>query len=105
MLSQRKGGRGQRPYLSEEAQQEVSREVSTGRFRTAEEVRDWIAAKYSVSYKRSGVYGLLYRLRCSPKVSRPVHARADTREQDSWKKHVPDSDRVGGLSGRSERPV
>ena len=72
MLSQRKGGRGQRPYLSEEAQQEVPREVSTGWFRTAEEVQDWIVAKYSVSYKRSGVYGLLYRLRCSPKVPHPI---------------------------------
>ena len=40
----RLGGHGQPAYLSAEAQAAVAETVATGRFRTAAEVGDWIAA-------------------------------------------------------------
>ncbi len=80
------GGKGQEPYLSDEAQGQVAEEVATGRFRTAGEIRDWIAEHYGVTYKMGGIYNLLHRLRCSPKVPRPMHAKADQEQQASWKK-------------------
>src|SRR5438067_1001447 len=82
----RLGGTGQAPFLSAEAQAQVADEVATGRFRTAAEIREWIRAQYGVTYTLGGVYSLLERLRCAPKVPRPVHAKADRAAQAAWKK-------------------
>ena len=82
----RAGGRGQPARLSPEQQAEVADQVATGRFRTGAEIRDWLAAEFGVEYKVSGVYDLLARLRCRPKVPRPLHAQADPGEQERWKK-------------------
>lgn len=80
------GGTGQAPFLTLEAQERVAAETATGRFRTAGEIRDWIAEQYTVTYTTAGVYSLLKRLRCAPKVPRPVHAKADRAAQEAWKK-------------------
>ena len=52
-------------------------EVGGGRFRTAGEIADWIESKYGVHYKGNSIYSLLQRLRCSPKVPRPRHEKAE----------------------------
>ena len=82
----RAGGHGQPARLSPAQQAELADQVATGRFRTAAEIRDWIAARYGVEYQVGGVYDLLERLRCRPKVPRPLHAKADPAEQERWKK-------------------
>lgn len=82
----RMGGAGQPAWLSPAQQEAVATEVATGRFRTAAELRDWIADHYGVEYTVAGVYGVLDRLRCAPKVPRPVHAKADREQQTAWKK-------------------
>ncbi len=82
------GGRGPQPWLSPEEEIQVSDAVATGRFQTAWEIRDWIAQQYGVSYTLGGVYSLLQRLKCSPKVPRPVHTKADPEGQAAWKKGV-----------------
>ena len=51
VLLHKMGGKGQEPFLSGEAQEQVAEEVATGRFRTASEIRDWIAEQYEVTYK------------------------------------------------------
>ena len=86
VVSHRMGGKGQEPFLTDEAQEQVAQEVGTGRFRTAGEIGDWIAEQYGVTYKIGGVYSLMHRLRCAPKVPRPVHAKTDQEQQASWKK-------------------
>jgi len=80
------GGKGQVPYLADEAEEHVAREVATGRFRTAGEIRDWIAEQYGVTYKTGSIYSLMHRLGCGPKVPRPIHAKADQEQQAAWKK-------------------
>ena len=95
VLSHKKGGRGTPRYLSTEEERGLAQEMSKGRFKTAGEIRDWIESEYEVSYKPGGVYSLLKRLGCSPKVPRAFHEKADLDVQRVWKKHVPDSDRVG----------
>jgi transposase len=89
------GGVGQPARLTAELQEAIATEVATGRFRTAAEIRDWIAEEYQVDYTVAGVYGLLDRLRGAPKVPRPVHAQADRAAQTAWKK--------GGSGRRSRR--
>ena len=86
VVSHKMGGKGQEPFLTDEAQEQVAEEVATGRFRAAGEIRDWIAEQYGVSYKIGGIYSLMHRLRCAPKVPRPIHAKADAEQQASWKK-------------------
>ena len=66
-MSHKKGGKGQEPFLTDEAQEQVAQEVGTGRFRTAGEIREWIAKQYGVTYKIGGIYSLMHRLRCRPK--------------------------------------
>ena len=51
VVSHKMGGKGQEPYLSDEGEEQVVSEVATGRFRTAGEIRDWIAEEYGVTYK------------------------------------------------------
>ena len=49
------GGMGKPRFLSTDEEQELTEEVSTGRFRTAGEIRDWIESEYGVSYKSGSV--------------------------------------------------
>ncbi len=80
------GGKGPQPFLSSEAQEQVGNTVATGQFRTAWEIRDWIAQQYGANYTVGGVYSLLKRLKCGPKIPRPVHAKTDRELQTAWKK-------------------
>jgi transposase len=97
LRAHRMGGTGQETFPSAEAEAEVAAEVATGRFRTGAEIGEWIRERYGVSYTLGGVYSLLKRLRCAPKVPRPLHAKADIERQDAWKK--------GGSSERWPRPA
>jgi hypothetical protein len=72
--------------LTVEQQEQVAGEVETGRFRNAVAIRTWVAETYGVTYSEGGMYGLLARLRCGPKVPRPLHEKAHLEEQEAWKK-------------------
>ncbi len=97
VLAHRQGGYGQPARLTAEQQAQLGDEVATGRFRTAAEIRAWIAERYGVTYRPGGVAGVLGRLHCHPKVPRPLHEKADLGAQAAWK---------GGASQRlSRRPA
>ena len=66
VLSHKKGGRGQAPFLSQQQELSLVEEVRSGRLATAGEIRKWIESSYGVSYKVGSVYTLLARLGCSP---------------------------------------
>jgi transposase len=95
VLSHRQGGVGQPSRLTAEQREAVAAEVASGRFATAAQIGAWIAEAFGVAYRPGGVYDLLGRLRCHPKVPRPLHERADLAAQAAWKK--------GGLATRSRR--
>lgn len=86
VLAHRHGGVGQPSRLTAEQQEQVAAEVATGRFRTAAEVGQWLTATFGVTYRPGGVQDLLGRLRCHPKVPRPLHEQADLAAQEAWKK-------------------
>jgi transposase len=79
------GGQGAPAFLTAEQRAELADEVASGRFRTAAEIRRWVAERWGVVYTEGGMYALLGRLRCAPKVPRPVHEKADPRAQARWK--------------------
>ena len=86
VLVHRQGGVGQPARLTAAQQEQVAAEVATGRFRTAAEIGQWLATTFGVSYQPGGVQHLLGRLRCHPKVPRPLHEQADLAAQERWKK-------------------
>ena len=85
-LAHHQGGRGQPSRLTADQQETLAQEVATGRFRTGAEIGGWITAQFGVRYRPGGVYDLLARLRCHPKVPRPLHEKADLDAQAAWKK-------------------
>ena len=91
------GGQGAPSLLTAEQRATVADEVATGRVRTAAELRRWVQERWGVAYTEGGMYALLARLRCGPKVPRPVHAKADPAAQGRWKK--------GGSRRPSRRPA
>ena len=60
--------------------------MATGRFRTGAEIRAWVAERWGAAYTEGGMYALLGRLRCGPKVPRPVHEKAGHLAQARWEK-------------------
>ncbi len=80
------GSQGAPSFLTVEQRAELGDEVATGRFRTAAEIRQWVQERWGVSYTESGMYALLRRLRCAPKVPRPIHEKTDQLAQARWKK-------------------
>jgi transposase len=86
VTSHRRQGTGQPARLTAGQQAQVAAEVETGRFRTAAAIRRWVAETFGVTYSEGGMYSLLARLDCAPKVPRPLHASADLEAQERWKK-------------------
>jgi transposase len=80
------GGQGAPSLLTAGQREELAAEVATGRFRTAAEIRAWVAERWGATYTEGGMYALLARLRCAPKAPRPVHAKADHLAQARWKR-------------------
>jgi transposase len=91
------GSQGAPSFLTPEQKAELADAVATGQFRTAAEIRRWVAEHWGVSYTEGGMYALLGRLRCAPKVPRPVHEKTDQLAQARWKK--------GGLRQPSTQPA
>jgi transposase len=86
VAAHRKAGNGSRARLSPEQQAAVVAEAATGRFRTAAQVVTWVQEHFGVAYTVSGMHQLLRRLRCKPKVPRPLAEKADLAAQEAWKK-------------------
>jgi transposase len=80
------GSQGAPSFLTREQRAALADEVATGRFRTAVEIRQWVQERWGVSYTEGGMYALLKRLRCGPKVPRPLHEKTDHLAQARWKK-------------------
>lgn len=71
--------------LSAGQQEALVAACATGRFRTYDEAREWVAAEYGVAYRYSGFWTVLARLGVHPKVPRPVAEQADVAAQEAWK--------------------
>jgi transposase len=80
------GGHGQPSWLTPGQESAVAEEAAKGSFTTAADVRRWVADQFGVTYRPKGIYGLLRRVRCRPKVPRPIHVKADPEAQEAWKR-------------------
>jgi transposase len=84
VAAHRKAGRGTRARLTPEQQAALVAEAATGRFRTAAEAVAWVQERFDAVYTVSGMHQLLRRLRCRPKVPRPLAEKADPAAQEAW---------------------
>jgi transposase len=86
VAAHRKAGKGSRARLTGEQQAALLAEAAIGHFRTAAEAVTWVQERFGVVYTVSGMHQLLRRLRCTPKVPRPLAEKADPVAQEAWKK-------------------
>jgi len=86
VMAHRRQGKGKRAFPRPEQQQHPVAQTATGAFRTAAEVRQWVAETFGVRYSEGGMYAILGRLRIHPRVPCPANPKADPAAQDAWKK-------------------
>lgn len=60
--------------------------ATTGMFRSIDDVRQWVADYFGVSYTYGGMRGLLARYRLHAVLPRPLAPQADLEVQKAWKK-------------------
>ena len=84
----KKDGKGVSRFLNPDQERALTDEVSSGRFQTAGEIRDWIESEYGVSYRSGSIYRVLERLRCASRVPRLCHVNAEAarHRQKAWEK-------------------
>lgn len=80
------GGHGQPSRLTPEQEAALAEEAAKGSFTTTADALAWVAQQFGVSYRPKGMYTVLQRIRCRPKVPRPIHVKADPDAQAAWKK-------------------
>lgn len=73
-------------YLTPVQQRALFAKVKLGEFRTVWDGVTWVEGRWGVRYTYKGLYGLLARHDCKPKVPRPVSAKANPVLQEQWKK-------------------
>ena len=81
-------GTGRAAYLTPAQQDELVATITQGRFFTAQEVRAWVTERFGVAYTPKGIYPLLARRGCHPKVPRPANPRSTPAAQEGWKRGV-----------------
>ena len=86
VAAHRKAGKGTRARLSGAQQAALLAEAATGRFRTGTEALTWVGERFGAVYTLSGMHQRLRRLRCNPKIPRPLAEKASLADQAAWKK-------------------
>jgi transposase len=86
VLSHRKVGPGQTPWLTAAQQEQLRSQVAQGQFRTARGAVRWVKETFGVEYKVKGMYSLLKRLKGKKKVPRPLATNTSLEAQEEWKK-------------------
>src|SRR5262249_29797924 len=74
--------------LTPQQTEQLKAQVSTGRFRNSDQIRDWIQSTFSVSYSSSGVKGLLKRVGVSYHQVTGFLWKADPDKQRAFVKRV-----------------
>lgn len=79
-------GKGRAALLSAAQQTALIEHLASGTVHTAQDAVDWVAQEFAVRYRLGGMYSLLGRLRCRPKVPRPANPKSSVAVQEAWKK-------------------
>ncbi|MDQ5828474.1 MAG: winged helix-turn-helix domain-containing protein, partial [Actinomycetota bacterium] len=89
LLVSRVDERGRQEFVTEKAWEELEVVMKEGRIATYAQARDFLA-KRGVEYASADSVGQLFRRRkVKLKTGRPRHEKADTEEQEAFKKSLP----------------
>jgi transposase len=86
VLSHRKMGQGQTPWLATAQQEQLRAQVAQGKFRTARGAVQWVKETFGIEYTLKGMYSLLKRLKGKKKVPRPLATNTFLETQEEWKR-------------------
>lgn len=79
-------GKGRAGLLTAVQRTALVEHVAGGTVHTAQDAVAWVRREYGVEYRLGGMYTLLGRLRCQPKVPRPANPKRSAADQEAWKK-------------------
>ena len=86
VLAHKAAGQGKPSRLTAAQRTALIEHLATGAVHTAQDAVDWVAAEWGVPYRLGGMYTLLGRLQCRPKVPRPQNPKTSGETQAAWKK-------------------
>jgi transposase len=86
VLAHRAAGHGKPSLLTAAQRTALVAHLATGAVHTAQEAVAWVTAEFGVTYRLGGMYTLLGRLSCRPKVPRPQNPKTSAEVQAAWKK-------------------
>ena len=81
----RTAGRGQPARLTPAQQGALLERAAAGAFYSVADTVAWVRDTFGVTYRPTGMYTLLHRLRLKKKVPRPVNPKTDPARQVAWK--------------------
>lgn len=82
----RRQGPGKTAWLTPPQQAALVAEASRGAFYTARDAVAWVQEQFGVTYRVTGMYRLLGRLKTRPKVPRPYNPKRSAEAQAAWKR-------------------
>ena len=85
MLTSPHGGQGRHSKLQPLQERALAAKVALGSFRTIWDAIQWVQGRWQVGYSYDGLFKLLKRLDCRPKVPRPRSVKADVTVQAQWR--------------------
>jgi transposase len=89
LLVSRVDERGRQEFVSEKAWEELEKVMKEGRIATYAQARDFLAERGVEYASADSVGGLFRRRKVKPKTGRPRHEKADTEDQEAFKKSLP----------------
>jgi transposase len=81
--------RGRQEFVTEKAWEELEEVMKEGRIATYAQARDFLAERGVEYASADSVGGLFRRRKVKLKTGRPRHEKADTEEQEAFKKSLP----------------
>ncbi len=89
LLVSRVDERGRQEFVTEKAWEELEEVMKEGRVATYAQARDFLAERGVEYASADSVGGLFRRRKVKLKTGRPRHEKADTEEQEAFKKSLP----------------
>src|SRR3954463_16412920 len=89
LLVSRVDERGRQEFVSEKAWEELEKVMKEGRIATYAQARDFLAERGVEYASADSVGGLFRRRKVKPRTGRPRHEKADTEDQEAFKKSLP----------------
>ena len=87
----KRGHGGRKPQLQQDDVEALAEVLGEGKYKTAKEIRHWLAVDRSIDMSIWGVYYWLDKVKASHKLPRKIHADQDPDEKAAFKENIVDN--------------